>query len=232
MQMRCREDLYQAINDAYFGGAITTAPNVPSPHLVGPELCMGFFNTASICRPKYNFSGCDQELMELETYNREKSLVFYILSSIVQFSSNASYILLTYYDSEAVLMEAELANRRQYERRLRVQIEVSTVEASIFKEVDYAILHLPLWKNSYEEYADHGKFVVAMTRARYGVYVVGNQREMEGFEKVRGTWHGNPWNSWLKCVESSGCGAVINDVGDFKLRPQQRPATLVRRAER
>lgn len=173
-QMRCREDLYQPINDVYFGGAITTASNVPSPHLVGPELCMGFFNTASICWPKYNFSRCDQELMELETHNREKSLVFYILSSIVQFSPNASLILLTYCDSQAVLMEAGLANRCQYERRLRAQIEVSTVEASASKEADYAVVHLPLWKNSYEEYADHGKFAVAMTRARFGVYVVGN----------------------------------------------------------
>lgn len=43
---------------------------------------------------------------------------------------------------------------------------------------------------------------------------------MEQFEKVRGTWNKNLWNGWLKYVESSGCGAIINDVGDFKLRPQ------------
>ncbi|KAH0611915.1 uncharacterized protein H6S33_009967 [Morchella sextelata] len=172
-QMRCREDLYQPINDVYFGGAITTALNFPFPRLVGPELCMGFFNTASICWPKYNFA-----------------------------------------------------------RPLRAQIEVSTVEAFANNEADYAIIHVPLWKNSYEEYADHGKFVVAMTRARNGVYVVGNQQEMEKSEKLRGTWDRNPWNDWLKWVENSDCGAVINDLADFKLRPQQKPVAIERRTVR
>jgi hypothetical protein len=231
-QMRCREDLYQPINDVYFGGAITTALNFPFPRLVGPELCMGFFNTASICWPKYNFARYDQELMELETYNREKNLVFCMLSSIVQFSPNASLILLTYCKSQAVLMEAELIHRRKFERPLRAQIEVSTVEAFANNEADYAIIHLPLWKNSYEEYADHGKFVVAMTRARNGVYVVGNQQEMEKSEKLRGTWDRNPWNDWLKWVENSDCGAVINDLADFKLRPQQKPVAIERRTVR
>ncbi|KAI5837861.1 P-loop containing nucleoside triphosphate hydrolase protein [Morchella snyderi] len=231
-QMRCSEDLYRPLNNVYFGGTITTALNLPFLRLADqPELCMGFFNTANICWPKFNLPGYDQELIELEKYNREKNLVFYVLSNIRQFSPNASLILLTYCRNQAVLMEAELVHRRKFERPLRAHIEVATVEDFASKEADYTIIHLPLWKNSYEEYADHGKFVIAMTRARNGVFVVGHQQEMEKLEKIRGTWDRNPWNDWLKWVEDSDCGAFINNLTDFKLRLQQRPVTLVGRAE-
>lgn len=219
-QGRSRKALYEPINKIYFNNTITMTSDVPSEE-GDHQLCMGFVNSSRLCKAKKaKPESHDEELLEMAYYRKEQSAVFIIIQKIHKLTPHASIVILCYCESQRTLMAAELQKMRKpgLENSLsKAIIFVETIDDFANKDANYAIVHVPLWKSTYEYSADPGRLVIAMTRARKGVFAVGNLKALAEYENKRGSWTTNPWRSWLEEVKKSNHGAVFDDVAEIDL---------------
>lgn len=213
-QSRVRKSLYEPINKMCFGGTITYTPDCPQEE-GDHELCMGFINSARICRKKGRAEVYDEEVLEMINYRKEVSFVLAIALKIHRLTPHALIVIMCHTEQQKHLMYSELERSRDLST---ATIAIQTIDEFANKEAIYAIVHLPLWKDSYAYTGDLGRFVTAMTRARKGAFVVGNLPRFAAYEDKRGTWKTNPWKVWMMEMNKSAHGAVFEDVGELNLK--------------
>lgn len=217
-QGRLRRALYEPINRMFFGNTITSTSDTPQ-EAGDHELCMGFINTRRICKKKARPDVGDEELLEMTNYRREQSYVFALVQKIHKLTPHASIVIICHTELQKALMYAEWEKIKELKRAI---ILIDIIDDFASREVDYAIVHIPRWKDSYEYSDDPGRFVITMTRARKAVFAVGNLKNMTEYENKRGTWAKNPWNGWLTELNKSAHGAVFEDVAEVDLTIQAK----------
>lgn len=213
-QSRVRKALYEPINNMCFGGTIICTSDCPQ-EAGDHELCMGFINSARMCKRKRKAESYDEEIMEMANYRKEISYVLIVAVKIHRLMPHASIVIMCHTEQQKHLMYGELERNRDL---TKATIVIQTIDEFVNKEAVYAIIHLPLWKGSYAYTDDLGRFVTAMTRARKGVFVVGNLREFASYESLRGTWATNPWRVWIMQMNQSAHGVVFEDVVEVNLK--------------
>lgn len=219
MQGRLKKSLYEPINSMFYGGTIKSTSSAPYEQ-GGRQLCMGFLSSSKMCRSKRNIPECeDEELAEVINYRKEQRYIFSIAQKIHELTPHAKIAIMCHTESQRVLTDFALKWFRALET---ATISVDIIDSFANKEIDYAIIHLPFWKGSYKYTDDPGRLVIATTRARKGVFVVGNLDSLTEFEKKRNRWAENPWRSWLFEVNKSTHGAVFEGMGELNLAVNAR----------
>lgn len=212
-QSRLRKALYEPINNMCFNNTITCTTDCPQEE-GDHELCMGFVNTARMCKRKRKPDIHDEEIMETVNYRKEITYVFTVAIKIHHLTPHASIVVMCHNEAQKLLLYSELERVREL---ATATIVIQTIDEFVNKEAVYAIIHLPLWKGSYSYTDDAGRFVTAMTRVRKGVFVVGNLRDFAEHENRRGTWATNPWKVWMMQMNKSAHGAVFEEVAEVNL---------------
>lgn len=212
-QSRSRKSLYEPINRMFFNNTITCAPDCPQEE-GDHELCMGFVNTARLCKRRRKVDWHDEDVVEALNYRKEMTYVFTVAIKIHRLTPHASIVVMCHNESQKLLLYEELERVRDLSK---AAIVVQTIDEFANREAVYAIIHLPLWKGSYSYTDDAGRLVTAMTRARKGVFVVGNLHSFAEHENKRGAWSTNPWRIWMMHMNRSAHGAVFDDVTELHL---------------
>lgn len=225
-QNRSRKSLYEPINSMFFNNTIICGPDCPQEE-GDHELCMGFVNTARLCKRKKKVDCHDEDVVEEFNYQKEMTYVFTIALKIHRLTPHASIVIMCHNELQKLLLYEELERVHDLSN---ATIIVQTIDEFVDKEAVYAIIHLPLWKGSYSYTDDAGRLVTAMTRARKGIFVVGNLHSFAEHENKRGAWSTNPWRIWMMYMNRSAHGAVFDDVTELHLDIGARELAVFKRA--
>lgn len=223
-QSRLRNSLYEPLNAMLYNNTITTTPSAPQDE-GDHALCMGFVNTARTCRRKRRPSSYDEEILEMLAYHTEVACVFALASKLHRLAPYSSIIVMCHTEAQKVHMYAELERAHDL---AAAAIVIQTIDEFANKEASYAIVHLPLWKNSYAYTHDAGRFATAATRAKRGLFVVGNLRELARREGA--AWPTNPWRRWVVLMDRSAHGAVFEGVAEVRLGVKAEELAELKRA--